>query len=57
MKKQLKCPVCGKRLIDSEDTFKTRLMQITPSGASKEDVDYYLKCKKCNNEVGIKKVV
>lgn len=55
MKKvKLKCPRCGKRVIDSVADVKSELREI------KEDMnwepDYFGKCKSCGVEVGIKKL-
>ena len=54
-KKILKCPLCGARLIDSAKNIVTEL---TPQGnAECEKVsDYYQKCNKCKQLIGIKKV-
>lgn len=56
MKKQLPCPVCGfKRLVDADQNTESELCeesQIRPGWKP----DYYAKCKKCGNQIGIKKI-
>lgn len=55
-KQQLVCPVCGfRRLIDSDMNTKSELK-------SEKEIcngwraDYYQKCPKCRNQIGIKKI-
>lgn len=59
MKKQLLCPQCGRRLMDTETSVKseTRVMD-SPKDAILEKwiPDYYLKCWKCKARIGIRKV-
>ncbi len=54
-KKQLKCPICNRRLIDSTETTKTEL-RVENETDSKWTPDYIQKCPHCKNLIGIKKV-
>ena len=50
------CPVCGfKRLIDTGQGCKSELKKIDYD-TSEWQADYYQKCKRCKNEIGIRKV-
>lgn len=49
---QLKCPVCGKRLIDCNHGVKSQV-SIAEEAAG---ADYFTKCKNCKTEIGIKKI-
>jgi DNA-directed RNA polymerase subunit RPC12/RpoP len=51
--KQLKCPKCGSRIIDSSKTITTEIRELPPEKDWKPD--YFLKCWKCGSENGIKK--
>ena len=54
-KKQLKCPVCGQRIIDASDKNISELVaeaNMKPGW----DPDYYQKRPKCKKQIGIKKV-
>ena len=55
-KKQLSCPVCGfHRLVDSSVSVQSEVFaekKMPPLWIP----DYYTKCKKCGNQIGIKKV-
>lgn len=53
-KKKIKCPCCGRRLIDSNEQIITVAESVVPY-ESKES-DYFLKCNMCKNEIGIKKI-
>jgi len=50
---QLKCPKCGRRVIDTENGVKTEIRVI------QDQIDwvpdFYTKCWKCKTELGIKK--
>jgi len=55
-KTQLICPVCGlKRLIDASADTKSELI---PESKIKKGwkADYYQKCPKCRNQIGIRKI-
>lgn len=55
MKKvRLKCPRCGKRVIDSDEDVESELRVITKD--NDWDPDYFGKCKHCGAEIGIKKL-
>ncbi len=55
MKKiKLKCPRCGKRVIDSDAEIESELREITDGIDWKPD--YFGKCKNCGAEIGIKKL-
>lgn len=55
-KKQLKCPMCGcSRLIDSRANIESEVVPVEKMRAGWLP-DYYLKCHKCGNQIGIKKV-
>ena len=56
-KKQLPCPVCGfRRLIDADESNESELV---PESQIEDGwhPDYFQKCKKCGNQIGIRKVV
>jgi predicted RNA-binding Zn-ribbon protein involved in translation (DUF1610 family) len=50
---QLKCPQCGRRIIDSEKNVKTEIRIIKTD--NDWIPDYYTKCWNCKSEIGIKK--
>ena len=54
-KKTLFCPECGRRLIDSNETTisELRSKKKIPVGWN---ADYFQKCWKCGEEIGIRKV-
>ncbi len=55
-KKQLECPVCGfPRLIDAE---AHTVSEMIPEDRIRTgwQPDYFQKCRKCGNQIGIKKV-
>ncbi|NLB56612.1 MAG: hypothetical protein GX811_12785 [Lentisphaerae bacterium] len=55
MKKvKLKCPRCGRRVIDANVEVESELREITEE--SDWEADYFGKCKSCGAEVGIKKL-
>jgi predicted RNA-binding Zn-ribbon protein involved in translation (DUF1610 family) len=55
MKKvKLKCPRCGKRVIDSDAHVESELREVR--GQTDWKPDYFGKCKSCGAEVGIKKL-
>ncbi len=56
IKKKLPCPVCGfERLIDEDEHTKT---EAKAESAMPPDwiADYFQKCPRCKNQIGIKKV-
>ncbi len=53
-KKQINCPCCGRRLIDSKEEIITVAEEVKPYG--EDEADYFLKCKVCKKEIGIIKV-
>ena len=53
--KQLKCPVCNRRLIDSTESTKSEL-RVEKEMDSCWIPDYIQKCPHCKNQIGIKKV-
>lgn len=55
-KTKLKCPVCGyERLIDASVHNRSILFPESKMPTGWEP-DYYQKCPRCKNEIGIKKV-
>ncbi len=52
---QLHCPVCGCRIIDSSTTVKTELKAEKEIDAIWKP-DYFQKCTRCKNQIGIRKV-
>lgn len=54
-KKHIQCPLCHGRIIDANEKIKTMVL-------TEDDIklgmtaDYFSKCPKCKNEIGIKKV-
>lgn len=54
-RKQLKCPACGRRLIDEAVSNKSELVAEENIKVGWEP-DYYLKCSLCKRQIGIKKV-
>jgi len=51
----LACPCCGwHRLIDTGK--RTRSRTISPNDPEHPDADYYQKCPRCGEQVGIKKI-
>jgi phage FluMu protein Com len=54
MRKQLRCPICNRRLIDAEVNIETELRAFDPAMVWK--ADYYLKCWKCKSSIGLKKI-
>lgn len=53
-KKKIKCPCCGSRLMDSNEQIITVAEEAAPYG--EEEADYFIKCKTCKKEIGIKKI-
>ncbi len=51
---KLKCPRCGRRVIDSGSDVESELREINEESDWK--ADYFGKCKSCGAEVGIKKL-
>jgi DNA-directed RNA polymerase subunit RPC12/RpoP len=51
-KKQIKCPCCGRRLIDSSEQINTKTRVVI----GEENADYFLKCSSCKKEIGIIKI-
>jgi hypothetical protein len=60
MRKEVLCPVCHSRIIDSEDCICTQLRIVNPQvhDPPKDSwkPDYYLKCWKCRSIVALRKV-
>lgn len=54
-RKQLKCPICGSRLIDSVSSVKTELVAEENIRAGWRP-DYFQKCMCCKKQIGIRKV-
>jgi transcription elongation factor Elf1 len=55
MKKKLVCPVCGARLVDAGEGVRSEVVVLKKGNKSKNP-DYYLKCHKCKNEIGVRKL-
>jgi len=59
MKNEVHCPNCGSRLLDAEKGVKTltKIIYAHDTGQSTDlwVPDYYEKCWKCKQEIGIKK--
>lgn len=53
-RKQIQCPKCGIRVIDVALTTVIEVRTISERTSS--PVDYYIKCKKCNTELGLRKL-
>lgn len=51
--KRLTCPLCGWRLIDAGP--ETNLKMTLPDDPEYPNADAYMKCSKCNRQIGIKK--
>jgi hypothetical protein len=53
--KELKCPVCGRRIIDEREGDESEAFPVgkEPPGW---DPDYCTKCNTCKNEIGIRKI-
>ena len=49
---QLKCPSCNSRVIDmnAKTVAKAEIYK------NLNEADFYIKCSKCKNEIGIKKI-
>lgn len=60
MKNEVRCPHCGRRLLDAEMGVQTKTKVIDPYdlGPPKNrwKPDYYTKCWKCHSTVGYKKI-
>jgi DNA-directed RNA polymerase subunit RPC12/RpoP len=54
MKKKIKCPCCGSRLMDSNEKIKTLVLETQSS--DEDAADYFIKCKGCKKEIGIIKI-
>lgn len=54
MHKEIKCPCCGYRLIDADRKIITEACAVDQ--VNKMEADYYVKCKKCKKEIGIRKI-
>lgn len=54
MRRQLSCPVCGQHLVDADDNTKSQVRPVQKN--SKWIPDYYQKCPRCKNDIGIKTV-
>lgn len=55
MKKvKLKCPRCGKHVIDSDAEIESEIREMSEESDWK--AGYFGKCKNCGAEVGIKKL-
>ena len=55
MKKRVACPVCGARLVDSDDRVRSELKEKSRITAD-WDADYFMKCHNCGKEIGVKKI-
>lgn len=54
MTKQLRCPVCNWRLIDEGKYTVSKTKMVIDE---KDEIsDYYIKCKNCKKNIGIKKL-
>lgn len=60
LKKEIYCPICHSRIIDSEVDVHTELRVVKTQGHSPPQnlwvPDYYIKCWKCKSEVGLRKI-
>ena len=55
-KKKLRCPVCGfQRLVDANEKITIEMFAKNKIPL-KWNADFYMKCSKCCNQIGIKKV-
>ncbi len=54
MPKQIKCPICNRRLIDAEESVESEVRVFNPAETWK--ADYYFKCWKCKSNIGLKKL-
>lgn len=57
MRVSLSCPICSRRITDTEDTVKTEMIVISPKQKATCLADYYVKCWGCKNEVGLRKII
>lgn len=55
MRKVLRCPKCGARIIDADDNTQAE-MCISTEKEKDLYADFYEKCKVCKSDVGIKKI-
>lgn len=53
MRRAIRCPVCGHRLLDAEDNVKTQVRPVEKDAKWKPD--FYEKCVGCKSDIGIKK--
>ena len=60
MKDEVPCPNCDSRLLDAEKGVQTLTKVINPHDPgppkSRWVPDYYIKCWKCKQKIGLKKV-
>lgn len=54
-RKQLRCPICGARLIDTVPGNVSELLAEEKIQTG-WNPDYFQKCTKCKNQIGIRKV-
>ena len=54
-KKKVRCPKCGRRLLDSNICTQSKIYLLEVS--KQIGIDYFTKCSKCHTEIGIKKVI
>lgn len=54
-RKQLRCPICGRRLIDAMEDNKSELIAEKDMKPNWKP-DYFQKCTQCKNQIGIRKV-
>ena len=56
MRKCLLCPVCKRRIMDTEDTVLSEIIVVSAEQKAARLADYYAKCWGCKNEIGIRKI-
>lgn len=54
MRKHIQCPKCKSRIIDSSLSTVTEIRAL--SARAVLQADYYIKCKNCNTELGLRKL-
>lgn len=53
-RKHIQCPKCGTRIIDAALTTVAELRPVPAKPA--QQADFYMKCKNCSAELGLKKL-
>lgn len=60
MKMQMGCPRCGRRILDTENSTKSEVLDLDDKRNEAIlrawKADYYVKCWKCKAHIGIKKI-